>query len=1015
MNCPNENTLAWFVQGQLQGSKLAELEVHLDSCTDCLAVVGTAARRSEARGEFAGEIQSAVGFSADDGERPAQKVGRGTMLGRYVVTGNIGAGAMGVVYAAYDPELDRQVAIKLLSPRIVHVEGSARLQREAQVLARLSHPNVVAVYDVGEFSGQLFIAMELVSGQTLSAWLRTAPRRWDAILDVFMQVGAGLQAAHDAEIIHRDFKPDNALIDTAGRVRVMDFGLAVTAPQPVAEPVEKANADMAASPNPELLLYTDSGALIGTPYYMAPEQLLGRPASVQSDVYAFCVSLFEGLYGMRPFAAADLRSLRQQKEQTLVRTPPAHVARRVPTWLRRIILRGLSADSAARFPSVAAVLAELRLRRRRLRTLSIGGLSLGVLALVIGITFFYTRAKTADAALCAGANRHLRGVWNSATQAKLERNLGPKVWPRVSQRLQHYVTDWLDQHRAACLATQRYHEQSEHVFEARMSCLESRRRALSTAIELFVSDLELRSRAEEIAAKLPAMDDCADVERAVRSEALPEDPALRAEIRELRAALQGAQVFVNARRLTDAEQAARALEPRVHAVADFATSALYYSLRGATTYYAGEGAAADKLMAEAASAAVAAGRADLLARASSFLAHINCGPLQRPEQGLTWSKLATAALANWGIPNDDIGSIASILARTMAGCQRRLGRLPEALLAARQAVALAKKYPQAVRSDVNIALGLEQVGLTLFHQHNYAEAEAALREALAALAAQPDDHNKSIAAGISAALANSLHAHGHSAEAVPLLAEAVADEERKQRPNLPNLINRLINLCNVQTSLGQFAAADTHCRRAIALRTSTSAHSALDLAIDRVSLAELLRRQGHLRAAAAQMVLARPAILKASDASAADLLNVSGLILRDQGKWQAALTEHRLALSILDKVGGFDDSQRTIHLVGIGECLLKQDKSAAAVATLRRALSLVRAGEIEPYTAPSGRAWLAMALWNHAEASHDATARAEALALFAQAQREFAPLPLVERAARELAAFMASHRLASVP
>src|SRR3954469_19947733 len=211
--------------------------------------------------------------------------------------GLLGRGGMGVVLSAYDPLLDRRVALKLLRPGafpgVSEQEGRARLQREAQAMARLAHPNVVAVHDVGTVGEQLFIAMEYVDGQTLTAWRSSAERDWRAIVLMYLGAGSGLQAAHAAGMVHRDFKPDNVLIGSDGRPRVGDFGLvSVTRASEGAATTEAGT--------------TRHGAIMGTPGYMSPEQVRGEPSDAQSDQFSFCVALYEALYGQRPFAAEDL-------------------------------------------------------------------------------------------------------------------------------------------------------------------------------------------------------------------------------------------------------------------------------------------------------------------------------------------------------------------------------------------------------------------------------------------------------------------------------------------------------------------------------------------------------------------------------------------------------------------------------------------------------------------------------------------------------------------------------------
>jgi WD40 repeat protein/tRNA A-37 threonylcarbamoyl transferase component Bud32 len=260
---------------------------------------------------------------------------------------------MGIVYMARDPVLGRKVALKLLRADSAAVRlrgGRARLLREAQAMAQLSHPNVIVVHDVGVSADRVFLAMELVEGGTLKEWLRaTGGRTWREVVRVFRAAGEGLAAAHAAGLVHRDFKPDNVLVGRDGQVRVTDFGL-------VRASLESLSAsDGVDAPLQHLVeLVTVSGALVGTPAYMAPEQLARGKADVRSDVFAFCVSFYEGLYGERPFTAPTIAELSQAIARGVIRPAPA--AARVPPWLRRIVVGGLHADPARRAQSVRALL-----------------------------------------------------------------------------------------------------------------------------------------------------------------------------------------------------------------------------------------------------------------------------------------------------------------------------------------------------------------------------------------------------------------------------------------------------------------------------------------------------------------------------------------------------------------------------------------------------------------------------------------------------------------------------------
>ncbi|MBA3547636.1 MAG: serine/threonine protein kinase, partial [Nannocystis sp.] len=297
---------------------------------------------------------------------PIPDLSPGTAIGRYMVLGRLGAGAMGVVYAAYDPELDRKVALKLLHPRgHSSLDSRLRLMREAKALARLSHPNVVAVHDVGTYAERVFLAMEFVDGKTLGAWLKEQPQPWEQVVAVMRKAGEGLAAAHVAGLVHRDFKPDNVLIARDGRVRVLDFGLARSASEtgsvedlgPEAAMVASVSGSRRVHAELEAAQLTRTGAMVGTPAYMSPEQHLGRGADPRSDQFSFCVTLYQALYGVRPFAGERISGLAFQVLQGKIGPPPAGSA--VPARVRRVVLRGLSANPDDRYDSMPALLAAL--------------------------------------------------------------------------------------------------------------------------------------------------------------------------------------------------------------------------------------------------------------------------------------------------------------------------------------------------------------------------------------------------------------------------------------------------------------------------------------------------------------------------------------------------------------------------------------------------------------------------------------------------------------------------------
>ena len=432
----------------------------------------------------------------------------------------LGAGGMGVVYAAYDPELDRKVAVKLLHPRLAgSVEGErarGRLLREAQALARLSHPNVVAVYDVGTYQEQVFIAMEFVRGASLAAWLRVRPRRTAEVLAVFQDAGRGLAAAHREGLVHGDFKPENVLIGDDGRVRVVDFGLSFAQDAGVPED-EDADEDE---------VFEDEGAragrrrgfLRGTPAYLSPEQFQGEPGTARADQFSFCVSLFEGLYGERPFAGDDLSSL--ARTICVGEIPPEPPGRRLPGWLRRVVLRGLSTQASARFATMDELLAALARDPTRRRRRIVAGVALA--AALAGAAYVYrwylVRAYEARQGLCAAASSRLAGVWDPDRRDRVRAAILATAVPyaadaaeRVELGLDRVAAAWVDMHTEACEATHLRGEQSTALLDLRMACLQRRLAEVGSLVEVLMdADAEVVERAAEAVARLPGLGTCAD-------------------------------------------------------------------------------------------------------------------------------------------------------------------------------------------------------------------------------------------------------------------------------------------------------------------------------------------------------------------------------------------------------------------------------------------------------------------------------------------------------------------------
>jgi serine/threonine protein kinase len=352
----DDNAASEFVSGTLSPSALGKVEGHLASCRECRALVAALAA-DPATDSAAVTFQRLTSVSSLS-ELPRRPPSSGDRVGRYLVLSALGAGGMGVVFAAWDPQLGRKIALKLLRSSVASSSKDARtrLRREAQAIAQLSHPHVVSIYDVGTTDdGALYIAMEFVEGDTLTSWLRSYPRTWREIVDVFRQAARGLLAAHSVGLLHRDFKPDNVLVGGDGRVRVTDFGLA----RSVLVPDEAAQAKPVMSALDVAL--TATGTVLGTPRYMPPEQLTGPDLDARSDQFSFCVALYEALYGRHPLPGGTSVAMLDHGE----RAAALPGGTKVPPAIGRAVLRGLERDRARRFPSMGALIDALEVRPRR--------------------------------------------------------------------------------------------------------------------------------------------------------------------------------------------------------------------------------------------------------------------------------------------------------------------------------------------------------------------------------------------------------------------------------------------------------------------------------------------------------------------------------------------------------------------------------------------------------------------------------------------------------------------------
>ncbi len=895
MGCLDENTVAELLEGRLSASARGAVELHLDGCAECRDLVGEVARGSDA--------------GAAPGALAGEPLAPGLGFGRYVILGFVGGGAMGSVYAAYDPELDRRVALKLLKPPAPGDEPQrdqrARMQREARAMARLAHPHVVAVHDVGQDGEVAFVAMEFVDGGTLAQWLREAPRSWREIVELFVGAGRGLAAAHAAGLVHRDFKPANVLVGRDGRARVTDFGLAVAA-----------SAGAAAS-----------GRVAGTPAYMAPEQLAGAPHDVRSDLYSFCVSLHEALYGARPS--------REGKAE-----PPAGAA--VPKRLQQILEKGLRARPEERYPSMDALLADLArdaagARRRMLRAAALGA---AVALAGLAGTLWWARHQVA---VCDVAETERAGLWDEARARDVERAFtasgspyGAEMFAGVDGALRRYSEAWLGARREACLATRVRGEQSAELMDRRMACLDARRGAARALIAVFsAADRDAVEHSAQAAASLPELARCADPQYLL-AQVKPPERAVADEVARLRAARAQTMAGYLAGHYAAALGEAGALSAQAAAVRYPPVRAEIDYLLGLVQDFGGQPEAAAVSLARAYFAARVAGHDEIAALSATALVDVFGWELARDVEAGLWAEHARAEVDRSGKGT----RVEADLETQLGLLEERRGHDGEAARHYRQALAVLRAIGEgegvfaarlhthlgavspspaeaiaeyerslAVRANVLPASHPDNVNtlfmLALAHADAGRPAAAAEHARRAIAVAEPSlGHLHPKTASAYSALGEALTLGGDYPGALRALATAGEILRATRPPDHPNVVSLEARLGAAYAGAGEIAPALEHARRAVEIATRTRGADHPQTAISLRSL---------------------------------------GLALRAAGRREEAAAALARAEAIFDRSGG-----DAATLAALGGCLLDGGRPAEAVAPLERALALRTAQGADP-------------------------------------------------------------------
>jgi tetratricopeptide (TPR) repeat protein len=900
-----------------------------------------------------------------------------THIGRFVIVRKLGEGGMGVVYYAFDPKLERPVALKVLRPAMRddhHSQGEARLLREAQAMARLSHPNVVQVFDTGKYDAAVYLAMEYVAGRDLRAWLAT-PHPWRDIIGVFLQAGHGLAAAHAAGVIHRDFKPDNVLVGDDGRVRVLDFGLSrpprgSDGPEAPGEP---------ATPSANVTL-TQVGAYIGTPAYMSPEQHLCQPADARSDQFSFCVALYEALYGQRPFSgrsAAEVR-LAVFRDLALPVDP-----RRAPGHLRRALARGLQRRPGDRFPDMAGLLAALAADpARRRRNLALAGLGLG---LVAGLS----AALGGDTQRCDHGRERVGQVWGEsrAEQARtafVATGLphAAEIWPKVQAALDAHAVAWAAQRDTFCADTHLRGAASSERLDLRNRCLDTNLGELDALVgALVTADAATVDRGLQLVGGLTPPARCADDNFARERIPPPGDPALADPVARARSHLARAAARREAGRPRESREIASAVRrssqgldyPPLHAeallelgrseeaTADFQIAHDHL----AEAYHLALGIAHDAV---ATDAAIILSLVDL---------RMNHGP-----QALSWSEHARSLLQRTDEPADK--RVLYLLFRSYVLSHH--ARKAEAIATASEGLALAEASfgladPRTARllaglghahwsnGDPVQALGLFErsqaayrsaggpdhpsvasAGINIssirMSRSEWDAALAAVRPALALMerAYGPDNPN---VADCLVNLANILTARGELREALAASERAAQIYARVHGPLHGTAINLTLEIGVLQALLGRPEAALASLHRGLALRGQAAYKTPAGLAGIHILLADILTDERRHKLAELEYGTALglgaeppPEIRRAA-------LRGRAQLARQQGDPTTAITLARQALAIPDPAitSTRDDQTRRDHnraplLHELGEALLADAQVDAALLACKEALTL---------------------------------------------------------------------------
>jgi eukaryotic-like serine/threonine-protein kinase len=893
-------------------------------------------------------------------------------IGRFTISSRIGQGGMGVVYLVHDEELDRPVALKII--RSDAGLEPAHLRREAQALARLSHPNVVQVYEVGQHESQVYIVMEYVPGETLREWSGDPSRTTEEIILAFVQAGKGLAAAHAAGLVHRDFKPDNAVVDEQGRVRVLDFGLARTRPTTMVSSGgdEGVRTPDSATSDPGVSTVRTA---IGTPSYMAPEQFAGLPTDWRADQFAFCVALWEALCNERPFSGETPTELHARIRSGRIGKVPAGA--KMPTWVLPLLRKGLAAAPTDRHASLDDLLDALergvRPRKRRALVVLVGGAI--VLAVVAGRV-----SASLSAAPCPDPAPALSTVWDEPVRQEVRAALlnaaprfGEFTAARVELALDAWTAEWIDGHRDACAATHIRREQSEALLDARMRCLHARRDSLAATVGMLrEADAGVAERAIEAVEALPAVSPCADLAYVQAVDPLPDDRSL--------AAIVSAQLedvaHVRALRAVGRFDAAREAAARLLVIAEGIQHAPLVAraelLLGSALVELGSVLEAEPHLRRAYEVSRAAQLIDVAAEAASELGYLLGRHTTRRGEAKAWAAVAEVEASVLG---NDRARASALNAYGVAAAQD--GERDEARLAFQKAIALVEHespslawlnfrsnlgrvtrmdghLEEAVASlndvvaDARDLLGPEHPALVGFidalvepamvlSQHE--RMEPLLASALRIATTSRGENHPDVARILSLYGSCKL-ALGELEEARSLLQRANATAVGASIRGAQQPQPALASLARVYVLLGEPDVAIEHLHENVRETDRFSSPASRSAAVARGELADVLIEIGRHEEAT---VLIEEATRVFEDLLGPDHLDVSGAMLvrakayAAAGRYDEALGDLERGLAIRAGVLGDDSHKLADLLIALADLHLDRDEAERALAVAERA------------------------------------------------------------------------------